>query len=199
MKAEVLDPIAGNVHELAGVSPGRGSLGNLPVWELIVEVAWVHWFYRPTELRRPRILIRRVQEQKRALLGHNGSAFSHAHGGPGNQMIIRHMNRSYNRQEAEAEIRDRGLHEMVFEVPAVDNEPHWHDFDAYLYLLDGTLHLRDVQAGVVHECSPGIRIDVPAKTVHAEQSKGYTVLLGCTRDPATFDEGLNRDPATLPD
>ena len=47
-------------------------------------------------------------------------------------MIVRHMNRSYTRQEAEAEIRDEGLHEMVFEVPAVDNEPHWHDFDAYL-------------------------------------------------------------------
>ena len=112
-------------------------------------------------------------------------------------MIVRHMDRSYGRQDAEAEIRDQGLHEMVFEVPAVDNEPHWHDFDAYLYILEGTLQLRDVAAGVIHECSPGMRIDVPAKTVHAEKSDGYTVLLGSTRDPATFDENLNRPPETL--
>ncbi len=113
-------------------------------------------------------------------------------------MIVRHMNRSYSRQDAETEIRDAGLHEMIFDVPAVDNEPHWHDFDARLYLLEGTLHLRDVKAGVVHECAPGMRIDVPARTVHAERSEGYTVLLGSTKDPATFDENLNRPPETLP-
>lgn len=42
-------------------------------------------------------------------------------------------------QEALVEIADRGWHAVTFDVPAQEEEMHWHDFDAVVYVLSGTV------------------------------------------------------------
>ncbi|MDH3644838.1 MAG: cupin domain-containing protein [Gammaproteobacteria bacterium] len=91
----------------------------------------------------------------------------------------------------EAELRDLGLHFLKFEVPAVDNASHWHSFSSVFYVNEGTLLLTDVETGQVHHAGPGSRVSVPERTLHAERSDGYSILLGTSRDPATFEDPVN--------
>jgi len=99
--------------------------------------------------------------------------------------------------EAEAfeRLTQAGLHVMKLEVPADDNEAHWHHFDAEFYILAGALQLTDVARGRVVDCPAGSRVILPARTLHAERSDGYTIVLGTSVPPEAFGEPVNR-PAT---
>ena len=98
----------------------------------------------------------------------------------------------------EAELRRQGLYFLKLDVPAVENGSHWHDFSSTFYITEGTLYLSDVASGTIHEAGPGARVSVPEGTLHAERSEtGYSILLGVTRDPATFAEPLNLPPEDL--
>ena len=97
----------------------------------------------------------------------------------------------------EAELRGAGLHFLKFEVPAVENGAHWHSFSSVFYVSEGTLQLTDVESGTTHHVVPGSRVSVPERTLHAECSDGYTILLGTSRDPATFEDPVNLAPDDL--
>ena len=47
-------------------------------------------------------------------------------------------------------------------------EPHQHDYDVRLFVLEGEIKLTDVQDSVVHECGPGTKAYVGAGTAHTE-------------------------------
>lgn len=98
-----------------------------------------------------------------------------------------------DRADASAEIQANKLHLLEFEVPRVSNDVHWHRFDATLYMLAGKLHLTDGATGEVHEVTVGDKVLLPEGTLHAEQSDGYTVLLGSSIAPDQFD-----DPVDIP-
>jgi len=97
----------------------------------------------------------------------------------------------------EAELRGLGLHFLKFEVPAVANTSHWHSFSSVFYVNEGSLELTDVESGETHTVVPGNRVSVPGRSLHAERSDGYTILLGTSRDPATFEDPVNLAPEDL--
>ena len=101
-------------------------------------------------------------------------------------------------QAVEAELRELGLHFLTLDVPPVENTSHWHSFSSVFYITTGNLQLTDVESGAVLQAGPGSRVSVPAKTLHAEHStEGYSILLGVSRDPATFEDPVNLPPEDL--
>ena len=102
--------------------------------------------------------------------------------------------------DVESELKGLGLYFMPLDVPPVENTSHWHDFSSVFYITEGTVHLTDVATGTVHEAGPGARVSVPEGALHAEKSEGgYSILLGTTKDPATFEGDVNLPPDDLPD
>ena len=115
-------------------------------------------------------------------------------------MGIKVTNAEIESEEAfKAELESAGLpFFMPLEVPPVENTSHWHSFSSVFYITEGKVQLTDVATGVTHEAGPGSRISVPAKALHHEFSAdGYKILLGVTRDPATFEEDVNLPPENL--
>ncbi|MFN3230949.1 MAG: hypothetical protein ACE363_02185 [Alphaproteobacteria bacterium] len=101
-------------------------------------------------------------------------------------------------ENIEAELTDQGLYFTPLDVPPVENTSHWHDFSSVFYVVSGSAQLTDIESGIVHEIGPGSRVSVPAKALHAEKSQeGYSILLGTTRDPATFEGDVNLPPSDL--
>jgi hypothetical protein len=99
----------------------------------------------------------------------------------------------------EAELTEAGLYFLVLDVPPVENGAHWHDFSSLFYVTKGYVRLTVVESGEVLDVQPGCRVSVPERALHAENSAtGYSILLGVTRDPATFEEDVNLSPADLP-
>jgi mannose-6-phosphate isomerase-like protein (cupin superfamily) len=102
-------------------------------------------------------------------------------------------------EDAETELRSQGLHFLTLDVPAVENTAHWHSFSSVFYITSGTLQLTDVASGAVHEAGPGARVSVPERVLHSERSeRGYSILLGVSRDPTTFEDPVNLLPESLP-
>jgi mannose-6-phosphate isomerase-like protein (cupin superfamily) len=94
-------------------------------------------------------------------------------------------------------LAEAGMHTTKLEVPPDDNALHWHHFDAVFYILSGHLELTDGATGQVLQCPPGSRVDLPARTLHAERSDGYTIVLGTSVPPEQFGEPVNRPAEAL--
>ena len=102
-------------------------------------------------------------------------------------------------EEVETELKGLGLHFTPLDVPPVKNDVHWHAFSSPFYLVSGELSLTNGETGDIFDAGPGDKISVPEGALHAENSEtGYSILLGTTRDPATFEEPVNRPPETRP-
>ena len=95
--------------------------------------------------------------------------------------------------EARAEIERNGLWALRKDIPAVQNESHWHAYDAHVYVLGGVLHLTDSATGITHTCSKGSKVVVPQRELHSETHDGYQALIGVSVDPAEI-----RQPTQLP-
>ncbi len=98
-----------------------------------------------------------------------------------------------------AELKELGFPFFLpLDVSPVENTSHWHSFNSVFYITEGTVKLTDVATGVTREAGPGSRISVPAKALHHEFSAdGYKILLGVSRDPATFEVDVNLPPENL--
>ena len=81
---------------------------------------------------------------------------------------------------------DRMIEEMTrdgFEAAAKaydegKTEPHQHDYDVCLYILEGEFKLREVERSVVHCFSPGDKVMVDRGTVHAEEHGPLRMVVG---------------------
>ena len=83
------------------------------------------------------------------------------------------------RAEFEAELRREGYEIREGGIdPNVHREPHSHDFDARLLVLEGSLSMAFVNDRVTYK--PGDFCNVPAGTVHAEHTEadGVRYLFG---------------------
>lgn len=102
-------------------------------------------------------------------------------------------------EAAQAALKDAGFPYFVpLDVPPVDNTSHWHSFSSRFFITRGSLKVTDVETGVTHEAGPGACVSVPERTLHHEWSdEGYSILLGVTRDPATFEADVNLPPEDL--
>ena len=70
-----------------------------------------------------------------------------------------------------------------FEAAAKDyssgrTEPHHHDYDVCLYILDGEFRLNEVARETVHRFGPGDRILVDRGTVHSEEYGQLRMIVG---------------------
>lgn len=94
--------------------------------------------------------------------------------------------------EALAEIEAAGFYARVIDVPAENNELHFHDFDTKFYILDGGLTLTAGDTGAVHDVRPGDRIVAKAGWVHREQHHGFRAVFGFSVDPTTLTMPINK-------
>jgi quercetin dioxygenase-like cupin family protein len=57
-------------------------------------------------------------------------------------------------------------------------EPHRHDYDVCLYILEGEFSLADADRGLVHRFGPGDKVFVPRGTAHAEEHGALRMIVG---------------------
>ena len=98
--------------------------------------------------------------------------------------------------EARAEIEARGWQPLVVDIEIVDHDLHWHDFDAVLYVLDGTARVV-FPDGTVMECGAGARVETPAGVLHREEGSGYRAVIGLAVEPAEMTHPINKSPESL--
>jgi len=97
-------------------------------------------------------------------------------------------------EEALAEIAARGFHAIgPVDVPAQENDPHWHEFDSVVYVLDGTARV-EFEDGSAMQCGAGARVEAPAGTVHREASPAHRAVFGISIDPAAMTQPVDKPP-----
>jgi len=95
-------------------------------------------------------------------------------------------------EEALAEIAARGFHTIgPVDVPAQENDLHWHEFDSVVYILDGTARV-EFEDGSAMQCGAGARVEAPAGTVHREASPAHRAVFGISIDPAAMTQPVNK-------
>jgi mannose-6-phosphate isomerase-like protein (cupin superfamily) len=57
-------------------------------------------------------------------------------------------------------------------------EPHPHDYDVCLYILEGEFRVAEPNRGVVHRFGPGDKVFVPRGTAHAEEHGALRMVVG---------------------
>ena len=70
-----------------------------------------------------------------------------------------------------------------FEAAARDygsgaTEPHQHDYDVCLYIVEGEFRLREVERSIVHSFGPGDKVLVDRGTTHAEEHGPLRMIVG---------------------
>jgi mannose-6-phosphate isomerase-like protein (cupin superfamily) len=101
-------------------------------------------------------------------------------------------------EKLESSLAADGWHTLSLDVPPVQNQNHWHHFDAVLYILEGDLTVRDANSGREFCCGPGSRVSVPARALHREDSSaGYRIVLGTSVPATEFGDPVDLPPALL--
>ncbi len=98
--------------------------------------------------------------------------------------IVVHPNHFSSAGPVFDELELNGLHVVEMDVPAVRNEPHWHEFSTWIYVLEGELLITDTAQDRTLKATPGTRVDVPERVLHCEESAGYKIIAGMTQLPA---------------
>lgn len=100
-------------------------------------------------------------------------------------------------EEAVAEFEALGLYTAVVNVPAADNDFHWHDFDSIFYILEGGLEVTDHESGEKINLVTGDRVQTTRGFAHRERHDGFTGVFGISVDPATLEFPLEK-PLPVP-
>jgi mannose-6-phosphate isomerase-like protein (cupin superfamily) len=95
--------------------------------------------------------------------------------------------------EATAEIEARGWRAFTYDNEPMETELHWHDFDAVLYVLDGSVRI-EFEDGTSMECGAGARVDTPAGVVHRDSNTAYRAVIGLAVDPTEMTHPINKPP-----
>ncbi len=99
--------------------------------------------------------------------------------------------------DAVREIEARGWHALTFPAPAEVSEWHWHDFEALIFILEGTLQIEFEDGRDPLICSPGCRVDTDERVVHREVTDGYQAVFGISVNPAQITSPINKPVAEL--
>lgn len=81
-------------------------------------------------------------------------------------------------EEALAELNLEGFSGAAKDYAPGTTEPHTHDQDLQLYILEGEFRLTDVDRGAVHVCRPGDKVFVAAGTPHFEDHGDLRMVVG---------------------
>ncbi len=98
-----------------------------------------------------------------------------------------------DKREAIREISDAGWWPISWrDAPGEVYEPHKHDADQTLYLVEGLLELQ--AKGSVYRLEPGDKLELPAFTIHsAKTSAGATYILGVPKVDLLSEHALSPD------
>jgi hypothetical protein len=81
------------------------------------------------------------------------------------------------KEQALAELASRGWHVLEYELPAQEDELHWHDYDSVTFVLDGVCRIVFAD-GSVMDAGPGARIEQPSSVVHRSGHSAYHAVFG---------------------
>ena len=76
------------------------------------------------------------------------------------------------------ELRRDGFEAAARGYEAGKTEPHRHDYDVALYILEGEMRLAEGEGGAVHELRPGDRVFVARGTAHHEEHGPLRMVVG---------------------
>ncbi len=88
--------------------------------------------------------------------------------------------------QALAEANSDGFVGEIKEYTSGHTEPHQHDYDVRLFVLEGEIRLTDVQDNVVYPCSSGTKAYVSAGTVHTEDHETLKMIVARRHSRATI-------------
>lgn len=80
--------------------------------------------------------------------------------------------------QAIAEMAGQGFVAAAKEYAPGSTEPHRHDYDVCLLILEGEFRLLEADKGLVHRCTPGDQVMVDAGTLHAEEHGVLKMVVG---------------------
>ena len=101
--------------------------------------------------------------------------------------------------QVQAEIEAAGYHAVTLDFEAENNDPHWHDFDSLVYVLDGQIAVTDEQTGESCVCEKGAKITAPRGVLHREKTPGYRAMIGLSVKPEELTQPLNKPPPVVLD
>ena len=81
-------------------------------------------------------------------------------------------------EDALAELSAEGFAGAVKDYAPGTTEPHRHEYDIQLYILEGEFRLNLPNEGAVHICRPGDKLFVPAGTPHFEDHDALRMVVG---------------------
>jgi len=80
--------------------------------------------------------------------------------------------------QAASEMSDQGYTAAAKDYSPGKTEPHRHDYDICLHILEGEFRLGLIDENVVHSYGPGDRLYVPAGTLHYEDHGDLRTVVG---------------------
>ena len=101
--------------------------------------------------------------------------------------------------EALAKVAEMGLHGLAFDdVHDEDETLHWHEFDAFTWVISGSGSFAD-EHGNVTDIQPGCRAQAPAGWLHRTLAgTNARIVLGTNMPYAEWTMPIDKDPAERP-
>ncbi len=99
--------------------------------------------------------------------------------------------------DAVREIESRGWHALTFPARAEVSEWHWHDFEALIFMLEGSMIIEFEDGREPFECRAGCRVETADRVVHREITDGYTAVFGLSLDAKQLTMPINKPAAEL--
>ncbi len=100
-------------------------------------------------------------------------------------------------EEAMELARAAGFTAMAVDIEGTKSDDHWHDFDAQVYVIGGSVRLTLPETGETCELSAGSVMAAPSGLVHREDTAGYRAVIGFGCDPATLTMPIDKPPELL--
>jgi hypothetical protein len=102
-----------------------------------------------------------------------------------------------NEGEAITTLETAGKHAIAADFPAQDGAWHWHEFDAEVWVVSGSLGLVYEGSDEVVHYPAGSRILAKSRVLHREVNDAYRGVVGISEDPATLSMPIDKPPEAL--
>ena len=111
-----------------------------------------------------------------------------------NEIIENHFT---TEEEALAEIAERGWHPITLDIDVDEEETHFHDFNALVFVLSGKVRA-EYPDGTVETAGPGSKIDAKGFVLHREIDSHHRSVFGFDVPLDQITQPINKPAADLP-
>jgi len=108
-----------------------------------------------------------------------------------------YRNHFSSEDEAVAEVEHAGLHAVAVDIPAVENDFHWHDFDAVTYIVSGELNVERRDNGEKYTLRAGDKAVAASGIVHRERHNGFRAVFGLSVPLSELTMPIDKSPDLL--